>query len=170
MDQKILIEKLLRAFTEADKPLKTNEISKAVGIPSSSGDHQLMKNTLRFLENQGIIEKSARRRYMLTDQKAESTFKGRLSIQNDTGFVYTDSKTFPKISVKRRHLHTGLDGDIVMVKLHAFKKMNKPKGEIIQILKRKSSLITGTIDFDGSFYFLIPDEPKYYIDFFSSLQ
>jgi ribonuclease R len=165
MDQKILIEKLLRAFTEADKPLKTNEISKAVGIPSSSGDHQLMKNTLRFLENQGIIEKSARRRYMLTDQKAESTFKGRLSIQNDTGFVYTDSKTFPKISVKRRHLHTGLDGDIVMVKLHAFKKLNKPKGEVIQILKRKSSLITGTIDFDGSFYFLIPDEQKYYIDF-----
>lgn len=160
-----IMERLLQMFGEAAKPLRINEISKAVQIKSESSEYDILKTALNELIDQGVIEKIKGRRFRLIDYEDSSKFEGVLRIRNNRGFVETGDKTYKKISVKKRHMLTALDGDSVVVKLLPAKKNNKYRGEIINILDRPDRRISGTIDQDGVFHFLIPDDEKYFNDF-----
>ena len=74
-------------------------------------------------------------------------------------------RSYPKVTIKRKHLSTALDGDTVQVKLLALKKEKKVRGEVIKVTNRINRIFIGTLEFDGNFNFLIPDDNKYYVDF-----
>ena len=156
---------MLKIFSKASKPLQVNEISKSIGIKSESKEYPNLKKALNELVQQNIVAKSSRRRYSLIDFDQSSAIKGILRIKDDSGVVATNNPEFPKVSIKRRHLLTAFDGDLVIVKPLASKKDKKLRGEIIKVVQRQDREIIGTVDYDGNFYFLIPDDPLYYIDF-----
>lgn len=169
MNKKKLQESILGLFSKEAKPLQLNIISRNLSIKSSSGEYYLLKEVLAELCEQGILEKSNKRKYsMKMPHSSDSTnaITGVLKIKNSRGTVQTNMPEMSKISIRRRHLHTALDGDIVVVKPFAMKKEKKIRGEITKILQRQERIIIGTIEYDGSFYFLMPDdEENYYIDF-----
>jgi ribonuclease R len=51
------------------------------------------------------------------------------------------------------------------VQPHAIREGRRVRGEVTAVLERSAHPIGGTIEYDGSFYYLIPDEAKYYVDF-----
>lgn len=167
MTREKITQSLLEFLKSNPNPLKLNEISKPLEIRSDSDEHLLLKDILSDLLDAGIIEKSARRRYKLKTVEENSTIKGVIYFEHERGIVHTDIEEFPRIVVRREHLGTALHGDTVLVQLLALKKnrKRKPRGEVISVVSRNKEHITGTVEFDGYFYFLIPDEETFYIDF-----
>ncbi len=160
-----LSDELLSLFRETKGPLKLNEIAKALEIKSDESDYEILKATLDELAEKEIIEKSTRRKYYLKDPAIFTSLKGKIEIANSKGIVFTDDPEFSKIIIRRSNMLTALNGDTVLVKPLAMRRGKKPRGEVIKILERGIEKIVGTIEYDGDFYFLIPDEDTFYVDF-----
>ncbi len=165
INRETLIQSILDILRDTSVPVKLNEFSKLLMIKSDSDDYEILKDVLDDLVNKQIINKSSRRRYSINDITDLSEIKGVIRIDNETGTIATDIFDMPTITVNRKNLRTALDGDTVIVKLLATKKNKKPKGDVIQIVERSKNSFVGTIESDGNFYFLVPDEAKYYVDF-----
>jgi ribonuclease R len=160
-----LIKDLLELFNKSSLSLKLNEIAKSLKIKSDSDEYLILKDILNDLAQKLIVEKSPRRKYRLIKPESESAINGILKIKNEKGIIETDFPELPIITIKLNHLNTALDGDYVQVQLHAEKPGKKPRGEVLQVLERNNPTVVGTINFNGYFYFLIPDDEKYYVDF-----
>ncbi len=150
---------------EALKPLRMNEIAKVLKIKSDQPEYQELKLLLKELVAKNTVSKSKRKRYTMIGVVPSTIFEGVLKISNNYGVVRTDNPGMSGITIKHRDLNTALDGDKVRVAILGSKSRRSFNGEIVGIVERKKSKIVGTLDFDGNFYFLIPDEAKYYVDF-----
>lgn len=167
MKNQKLADEIISILRLSNAPVKLNELSKQLGIISNTEEYDLLKDILAELEENEIITRLNRRRYELKNQNnlAEIEYTGILRIRSDKGYVETENSDMPVIVVVHRDLNTALDGDEVQVNLLAQKSGRKPRGQVVRIIKRNRNHIIGTLDYDGSFYFLIPDEEKFYIDF-----
>jgi ribonuclease R len=158
-------ENLLELFRSMHRPMKLNEISKKLNIKTDTKEYYELKKLLLELAENNVIDKLTRRRYCLHDGEHAKTYKGKLEIINERGIIEVEGEDFDKVIVKRRHLNTALDGDVVLFRLLATTRGQKPRGEVIEVLERSHMRFVGTIDFDGHFNFLIPDEEKFFVDF-----
>jgi len=141
------------------------DISKSLKIKSDSNDYEKLVEALDLMVEQGIIEKNTRRRYSLRGFGGNSGIIGTLRMVDKSGVVETNDSEYPLITIPGKFLYTALDGDQVRVKLILQKKKSKLRGEIVEVIFRNTLNITGTVDFDGYFYFLIPDQKNLKIDF-----
>jgi ribonuclease R len=158
-------ENIISFLRHSKVPVQLNEIAKHFGIKSDTNEYDDLKLIIKDLSNQNIIIKQSRRRYALNDFTQPATISGKLRIKNDRGLVETDNTKIGIVQIKRRDLATALDGDTVKIKLLPTKKESRYRAEVIEIIERDNSPITGTIEKDGEFYFLIPDDTRHYIDF-----
>jgi ribonuclease R len=145
--------------------IRLNEIAKALGIRSDSREYDHLRIVLNDMEQRRQIYKSTRRRYGLRPVTELSGFQGIVRFEYNRGAVETESPDFPVIYIRPQNVLTALDGDTVRAKLLALKKDKKPYGVITEIIQRSGMPISGTVEYDGDFYFLIPDEDKYAMDF-----
>lgn len=160
---KLKIE-LLELFDKGEV-LQLKDISKLLKIKSDSDNYLILKDLLNDLIQKGILEKSARRRYSKVSAFIDNTVIGVLKIEHNKGIIETGIDDIPTISIKPNHLNTGLDGDLVKVQLLAQRKGRRTHGEVVEIIERSNNPIVGTLDFNGYFYFIIPDEERFYVDF-----
>lgn len=165
MTREELINGIIGFIRSRKEPARINEISKFLQIPSHSGEYEILKDILRDLCDNQVLEYLSRRRYTLKGNTPDSSIKGVIHIQNDRGVIRTDHPDLSKIIIPQKHLNTALEGDTVHVRLHAIKKGKKPRGEVLEVIKRNKTKILGTVDHNGYVYFLIPDEEAYYVDF-----
>ncbi len=159
-----IVEAILTLLKENDNPVPLSDIAKKLGFKSDSLEYTELKNILKDLSKQKLILKHSRRRYSLEEITKDSTFVARIKIINDNGFVELNKK-IGTVYIKRKDLNTALDGDLVKVRLLPFVKGKKKRAEVIDIIERNDTAIAGTVEKDGDFYFLIPDEQRHYIDF-----
>lgn len=165
MNKEQTTQEIINYLAKKDGPAKLGELAKNFEFQSDSDEYQSFKKILAELVEQGVLEKSTRRRYSLKEDMFSTNIAGTLKISGDKGYVETDKSETPEIVVKRRNFFTALDGDKVAVNLLASKRGKKPRGEVVKVLERNREKIVGTVDFDGHFYFLVPDEQKYDVDF-----
>ncbi|MDT3740856.1 MAG: ribonuclease R [Candidatus Kapabacteria bacterium] len=165
MTREQLIQKILDVFRDEDSPLRINDISKILRIKSDTSEYDILRDMLDDLTEKQLLERLPRRRFILKKVQTDSTIKGIFKIKHGKGVVETENMDLPKINIKERFFNTALDGDSVTVQLHAFKKGKKPKGEVLIILSRNKSEIVGSLDNNGYFFFIIPDDENYYVDF-----
>lgn len=165
MKKNELSERIIKVFRDTDKVLQLFEVAKILKIPSDSPDYSLVKDSINFLLEQNIIERLPRRRFRLKDYSSATNISGTLKFHFDTAYVVPDLNEKEKIYISRKNLNTAFDGDNVLVNLIALKEKKKKFGEVVKILSRGIHRISGKIEFDGYYYFLIPDNLKYYTDF-----
>lgn len=158
-----LVEDILRLLRE--RPLRLYELARRLGITREDPRYEELLGTLEWLQAQGIIERGARRRYRLRSAPEQALVDGVLSIEHGVGVVRSSHPEYPEIIIRRHHLNTALPGDRVLVRPLQESSRRKPRGEVVSILERSRELISGTVDYDGSFFFLVPDEESYYVDF-----
>ncbi len=167
MNQKYY-SRIIDILMRSERPLTVSEIAKALKIKSNNPKYETVRNTIGRMSSDGVIKKVAKRRYVLSNVFADSgsdrIIEGRIRIEFNRG-VINDKANKRKVIVKRKHLNTALDGDIVEVLLLAEKSGKRPHGEVQRILKRAERTIVGTVEQDGYFWFLVPDDEKYYVDF-----
>lgn len=143
--------------------IKLNDLAKRLSIRSDSAEYDVLREELNTLAQSGSVRKSSRRRYGW-NPGASGKFCGVLRIVHQRGIVETGDTEFPAIYIKQNNLTTAFDGDTVAVKLLALRKEKKPYGIVSEIIKRSEGLISGVVEFDGDFFFLTPDDERFYVD------
>lgn len=162
-----LRDDILDILKRSPAPVQLVDLSKRLRIRSESEEYDYLRNLLTKMAEEGLVQRHSRRRYSLLrgQQGHQSGFTGTLQLYHESATVETGDADIPTIHVRRQHLNTALDGDTVEVKPHALRDGKKVRGEVVRIVERSAHPIAGTIEFDGSFHYLIPDESKYYVDF-----
>jgi len=163
-DNSTQIAQKILDFLVNSNSVSVNDIMKYLRLEPNKANSKFVSNILSQLLKNKLILKNSKGRYFIAPKKTNQ-FQGTIEITGDVGIIKTNNKRFEKIIIRRRNFNTALDGDEVLVKLLAQQKNKKPRGEVIKIINRAKTQIFGTIEFDGDFYFLVPDDPKYYIDF-----
>lgn len=158
-----LSDSILSLFSGHSSVLKLNEIAKALKIKSNSSEYEELKETLSFLVNNSVLEKSTRRRYSLPQDYSQK-FEGIFLYKNGKSFVETKSDEYPILKVNKEDSSTALDGDRVLVEIKRSKN-RKIIGKIIEILERSNHFPIGVIDFDGANTYIVPINKKYPLDF-----
>ena len=163
MKKEQLCDDVLKLLSK-NNSLKLLDISKNLSIKSTSDEYSILKSALEFLVEQGVITKSSRHRFSLSNNLS-SGIEGILHIDNNINYVETNDTIYPIIFIPNNFLYTALDGDTVLVKLILQDKKKKVRGEIVDVINRNNTLITGIVELDEHFYFLIPDNPNLKLDF-----
>ncbi|MCS6966558.1 MAG: ribonuclease R [Candidatus Kapabacteria bacterium] len=158
-----LAEAVLRLLRE--RPRRLYEIARHLKIGSRTSRYEELLGALEWLQAQGLIERGGRRRYRLRLPEEQSLIEGELTIEHGIGIVRSSHPEYPEIIVRRHHLNTALPGDQVLVCPLRESSRRKPRGEIVNIVHRSRELISGTVEYDGNFFFLVPDDEGYYVDF-----
>lgn len=153
-----------------NKPLTFREIAEYLSIKESTNESKNLRKAIDLLIRNKVLQKSKNNTLQINNSwgktnNLQNKFQGVIEISGDTGVILTDDKKFPKIIIRRRNFNTALDGDTVEVRLLAQRENKKPRGEVTKIIIRQNTNIVGTIEFDGEYFFLVPDDPKYYVDF-----
>lgn len=162
---------LFEYIKRTQSPVRLHQVAKELGIKSDSKEYDELLSALDSFIESGVITKTTRRRYMLTALHESTSFVGKLILDYETsGYVETESDEFPRIHIKRSDMQTALHGDTVKVKLLALRPNKKPRGEVVEILQRNTANIAGTIEYDGDFFFFVPDEENYFFDFLVPLK
>lgn len=158
---------IIEILSATTTPLPLLDLSKRLRVRSGSEDYEHMRDLLSIMTEEGTIIAHSRRRFSMTTMQSDG-IRGVLSIYHENATVRTKDAELPIIHVRRQHMHTALDGDTVLVKPHAIPKDRKVRGEVVAVVERAEHVIAGTLDYDGAFYYLLPDEPKYHVDFLVS--
>jgi ribonuclease R len=159
-----LRSEILDVLRRSAAPVQLLELSKALGIRSDAPEYEALRATLTRMADAGAISRHPRRRFGLAERDVAG-FTGTIRIRNDQGSVQTDDPDIPIIHIRREHLATALDGDVVQVKPLALRHKKRTYGEVVAIVDRSTVRIGGTVEYDGSFYHVVPDEAKHYVDF-----
>jgi ribonuclease R len=155
---------VLEALGRTPIPMQLLDLSKQLRLRAGSDDYEHLRELLDAMIDEGVVERLSRRRFALP-QRSDGALVGVFEMHHDNGLVRTDDPSVPVVHVRRHDMNTALNGDSVRVRLHALAPGRKPRGEVVEIVARAEHVITGMIDYDGSFSYLIPDVNTYHVDF-----
>ncbi|KXK55686.1 MAG: ribonuclease R [Chlorobi bacterium] len=154
-------EEIVRLLTEAAPDhLKTNELSKKLGIPATAPDYELVREALDQLTDEGTITRGARRRYHLAIP--DVAIEGELQMAGRNRWIVMPSKGMDTpIEIDPRNTWTALHGDTVRVKITIPARFGeRPEGEVVRVLHRAADTVVGTLKHGKRTYYLEPDDKK----------
>ncbi len=164
-DRAELRRRVLQLFADRGEPLLLHEIARAFGVSSDSDEYELLRDVILELTEEGALVRTRRRRYALPGMETVF-YRGRFVVEpSGASYVETGNPSMPRIIVRRRFAGTALHGDIVEVRLLPTPPRKPQRGEVVRIIERNEQPIAGTLESDGSFYFVVPDEEVYPFDF-----
>lgn len=84
-----------------------------------------------------------------------------------TGYINLDpnaGKHSEAVEIDPNFLNTALHGDLVKVLLHPRIEGEAATGEVVEILERQRLEFVGTLEQEGNFFYLVPDDKRLYKD------
>ena len=150
-------KKLVKFFkANPHTAFKNKEIAKRLKVETPE-DYALLKSIIHNLCEEEFLFKKGKR-YQLNQFPESNKITGVLQLHPDGyGFVIPRNKKLEDVFIAERNISTAFDGDTVEVVLFAKQKRKRLEGQIINILERKKSEVTGTLQKSKSFYFIRPD-------------
>lgn len=138
--------------------LKSNEISKAIGIKATDPLYELVRQAIEAMEEEGLIFKTSRRRY--GRKVPVVAIEGRLETRRGEWLVIPDDDPTHPYEIAKHNLWTAFHGDRVRAKLIVVPRPDeRPQGEVTRVLERAVQSVVGTIQHGRQFY-LDPDDRR----------
>lgn len=136
--------------------LKSNEISKAIGIKATDPAYDMVRQAIEDMEEEGLIFKTSRRRY---GRKVPNVaIEGRLESRRGEWLVIPDDDPENPYEIAKHNLWTAFHGDRVRAKLVVVPRPDeRPQGEVTRVIERAVQTVVGTIQHGRQFY-LDPDD------------
>ena len=145
------------------------DLAKRINV-SGKDQFRSLRTLMEELERTGVLVADAHGRFSYARQRhrAEHTkprvATGRLSItRRGLGFVKADGWE-RDIRIAPRFLHAAFSGDLVEVALFAEPRAHRrdegPEGEIVRVLERTLTRVTGRLEMRKDFAIVIPDDER----------
>src|SRR5712671_6914720 len=159
-------EQILAVLSRKDyRPLNRVEIARKIG---ASGRARLaVRGTLRDLERAGEIARIRKDRYVLPAEA--DLVSGKISIHPaGYGFLISEKAGQPDVFIAAENIGTAMHGDRVVARISPEAPSRRIKGRregrVIRILERAHDTIVGTLQRSRSFYYVVPDDPRFVHD------
>lgn len=132
-------------------PLSIKQIGHHLKLPKHR--FKELKAELNGLIHEGKAIVDRLQNYTARDETR--VLKGKLRLHRD-GFAFftPEEKTKQDVFVPARHLNFAMDGDDVLVESFSNKKDGRYEGRVIQVVKRASELLVGTLELLGHQHFV----------------
>jgi ribonuclease R len=157
-----LRDRILKLLQEPKyQPLDTVEITGKLNL--SSDDRAQVRAALRALEQEGVIARIRKDRYILPQEANLCT--GILRVSRG-GKARLDCGKEPHLSVSFENAGVAMNGDRVVARIiHEGLRQReepgaKPSAQVIRILERATETIVGTLQSSKRFFFIVPDDPR----------
>jgi len=157
-----LRERILKLMREPRyQPLDKVEMSGKLGL--SSDDRGQLRALLRGMEQEGVIARIRKDRYVLPQEANLCT--GILRVSRG-GNARLDCGTEPHIHVSAENAGVAMNGDRVVARMiHEGRQQRvapagRPSAEVIRILERANATIVGTLQSSKRFFYVVPDDSR----------
>ncbi len=157
-----LRERILKLLREPRyQPLDKVELTNKLGL--SSDDRAQLRTLLRTLEQEGVVARIRKDRYVLPGEANLCT--GILRVSRG-GNARLDCGEEPHIFVSAENSGTAMNGDRVVARLihEGLKQRPDPQGrrsaQVIRILERANEIIVGTLESSKRFFYVVPDDSR----------
>src|SRR5215831_5680774 len=161
-------EQLLALLSRKDyRPLNKIEIARKFGV--SGRVRVALRKTLRDLERAGEIARIRKDRYVLPREADLVT--GKLSVHPaGYGFLSSEKPGDPDVFIAAENVGTAMHGDRVVVRISPEPPDGRTKGRregrVIRILERAHDTVVRTLQRSRSFYYVVPDDPRFVHDIY----
>jgi len=147
------------------------QLSAQMGIRDKASKHMVI-STVEKLHAEGVLVEAKRGKYKIAEKHIskyvprQKTIVGEVDMKQ-TGKAYIIPKDDgDDIFVSFRNTNHALHGDIVKVALFPSRKNRKKEGEIVEIIKRRRTRFSGTLQVQRKYAFLIADNKNMPIDIY----
>ena len=153
-------------------PITLSELARKLRI-GSEAEYRELRAVIRDLVKSGTLEEDARSRirYLGTQRRSRTEMPrritGTLSVLRRGGGIVRAESGGEEIFVPQGFLKTALHGDTVKVVRLAARPgrapaggSELPQGEVVEIVRRATATVTGTLEVGRQFAFVVPDDER----------
>ena len=173
MNQK-LAEQIIKIF--ANNPFDAfnpKQIASRVGARDKASRIQV-DETIYLLTNDDILVEEGRGKYKINPKNINDTPRNQIvgtidMKQTGKAYVIPEEEGREDVLIAPNYTHHALHGDTVKVSMFPQRRMHKPEGEVVEILKRAKTHFVGRIQKMDKFAFLLCDNRNMVVDIFIPL-
>jgi len=161
---KDLTRKLLQLLKQdANNSFNYKQIAAKLDITDANGRNQIIQK-LEELKGQKKVEEVERGKFKVLP--LDKYYIGTLDATTNGNAYFICEELEKDIYIPARNLNRGLDKDTVKIYLYNRKNSSKQEGDVVEIIQRAKTEFVGVLQLNKNFGFLVPDDPKMYVDIF----
>jgi ribonuclease R len=157
-----LRERILKLLREPGyQPLDKVELTRKLGL--TSDDRAQLRTLLRTLEQEGVVARIRKDRYVLPQ---EANLVTGTFLVSRGGHARLDPGKEPHILISAENAGVAMHGDRVVARMvHEGHRQRpdpqgRPSAQVIRILERANTSIVGTLESSKRFFYVVPDDPR----------
>ncbi|MCR4812768.1 MAG: ribonuclease R [Bacteroidales bacterium] len=166
-----LAQQIIKIF--AKNPFDTfnpKQIASRVGAHDKASRAQV-DEVIFLLATDEILVEEGRGKYKINPKNINETPRNQIvgtidMKQTGKAYVIPDEEGLEDILIAPNYTHHALHGDKVKVSMFPQRKMHKPEGEVVEIIKRARTRFVGRIQKMDKFAFLLCDNRNMVVDIF----
>ena len=166
-----LAQQIIKIF--AKNPFDTfnpKQIASRVGAHDKAARAQV-DEVIFLLATDDILVEEGRGKYKINPKNINETPRNQVvgtidMKQTGKAYVIPDEEGQEDIMIAPNYTHHALHGDTVKVSMFPQRKMHKPEGEVVEVIKRARTRFVGRIQKMDKFAFLLCDNRNMVVDIF----
>ena len=169
-----LAKQILKIF--ANNPFDAfnhKQISSRLGIATKRDRQEVIRAIQQLAEDKKLVEDDHQGKYKINpksiddDLLPKSFVTGTIDMkQGGKAYVIPEEEGREDIQIAPNNTHHALHGDTVRVLMFPQRKMHKPEGQVVEILKRAKTRFVGVIQKQERFAFMVSDSRTMPVDIF----
>jgi ribonuclease R len=166
------IKQTLVSFMQepAYKPMELEELVAIFDIKKN--EYSAFKKTLRMMENEGLIIRTEKNRYLIAEgnHEMEGLVLGKLQAHaKGFGFLIPDEEGQKDVFIPSTSMNGAMNGDKISVKVtREDSNTKKREGEVVEIIERNTTKIVGVYEDCKNFGFVVSEDTRISKDVFIS--
>ncbi len=149
------------------------QVSARIGAASKAERQEVIRAIRQLADDGRLVEDDHRGKYRINpksiddDMVPKSYVEGTIDMkQGGKAYVIPDEEGREDIQIAPNNTHHALHGDRVRVLMFPKRKMHKPEGQVVEILKRARTHFVGIIQRQERFAFMVSESRTMHVDIF----
>ena len=169
-----LAKQILKIF--ASNPFDAfnhKQISSRIGAGSKAERQEVIRTIQELAEEKHLVEDSHKGKYKINPKSIDDELAPKNYVvgtidmkQGGKAYVIPQEEGREDIQIAPNNTHHALHGDTVRVLMFPQRKMHKPEGQVVEILKRAKTRFVGVLQKQERFAFMVSDSRTMPVDIF----
>ena len=173
----ILAKQILKVF--ANNPFDAfnhKQIASRIGAGSKAERQEVIRTMQQLAKEKHLVEDDHKGKYKINPKSINDDLLPRNYVtgiidmkQGGKAYVIPQEEGREDIQIASNNTHHALHGDTVRVLMFPQRKMHKPEGQVVEIIKRAKTRFVGVIQRQERFAFMVSDSRTMPVDIFIHL-